>query len=170
MARTKKQPKKKAAPKKRGRPTSYSPKLIAAVDTYIDTCADEESEFWKTRGEKSDSYERIVRVKLPTLQGYSQYIGVHIDTLYEWAKKYQDFSEALGRIRTQQHEKLVNNALSGNYNPVISKLLLMSNHGYVERKDVTTDGQPIQPDAPTQALIDKALSNLLPHGNQGHSR
>jgi len=127
----------------RGRPSIWDPIFIDKVDEYLATCVDEEREFHKTRGDKSDSFERIVNVNLPKIEGFAQYIGVHKDTITEWKKKYDDFSVALDKIRTEQHNRLVDNGLSGRYNPVITRLILANNHGMREKSDVTTGGEKI---------------------------
>jgi len=127
----------------RGRPSKWDPIFIDKVDEYLATCVDEEREFHKTRGDKSDSFERIVKVNLPKIEGFAQYIGVHKDTLIEWEKKSDEFSVALNKIRTEQHNRLMDNGLSGGYNPMITRLILATNHGYREKSDVTTDGDKI---------------------------
>ena len=43
-----------------------------------------------------------------------------------------------------QEQSLLDGGLSGRYNPLIAKLVLSSNHGYREGKDITTDGKAVQ--------------------------
>lgn len=126
-----------------GRPKKYRQEFVAEVAKYLAKCKDEETEFHKTRGEKSDSYERVLKVNLPSIEGFAEYLRVSKDTLYEWKKLYQDFSDALDEILVKQHNALVSGGLSGNYSPVIAKLLLSTNHGYKEKSDVTSDGEKI---------------------------
>lgn len=126
-----------------GRPTEYRNEFVDEVAKYLKKCKDKVTEFHKTRGDKSDSYERIVEVNLPTIEGFSEYIGVSKDSLYEWKSLYQDFSDALDEIIVKQHNALVSGGLSGTYSPVIAKLLLSSNHGYKEKSDVTSDGKAL---------------------------
>ena len=128
-----------------GRPTKYTPDFINKVDEYLSLCVDKELDFHKTRGDKSDSYERILKVNLPKIEGFSVYVDIAVPTLLEWAKLYPDFSKALEKIKKEQHNRLVDEALAGNYNPTIAKLMLSSNHGYKEKSDVTSDGEAIAP-------------------------
>lgn len=128
-----------------GRPIKYSPVFIKKVDEYLATCVDKECEFHKTRGFRSDSFERVLKVNLPKIEGFSEYVGVPLSTIYDWEKTRDDFSEALNKIRKAQHNRLVDESLSGNYNPVIAKLMLSSNHGYKEKSDITSDNKELQP-------------------------
>lgn len=126
-----------------GRPTKYNEEMLIKANEYIESCVDEYEEFHKTRGEKSDSYDRLVRVNLPTMPGLAMHLGVRKSTLYEWAKIYPDFSDALEYLIEKQEQMLMKGGMSGDYNPVIAKLVLASNHGYREKTDVTTDGKAI---------------------------
>lgn len=118
-----------------GRPTEYRKEFCNKVEEYLKLNQDEWSEFHKTRGEKSDSYERVVKVKLPTREGFARFIGFSVDALADWEKEYPKFSGALGKIDAEQLERLTNEGLAGNYNPVIAKLLLSSNHGKAEKTE-----------------------------------
>lgn len=155
------------AKKKVGRPTKYDPKFIKSVEKYLEEHKDDVFDYHKTMGEKSDSYERRVQVKLPTLKGFARYIGVNESTIYEWDKTYPGFSKSLDDIRTEQHDRLVNAGLSGDYNPTIAKLVLSTNHGYSEKNEYTgKDGGPIE-HAVTE-MNDDQLAKLA--NNTGESR
>lgn len=127
-----------------GRPTKYQGQVtIDKVDEYLLTCGVEEKEFHKTRSDNSNSYDRILKVNLPKLEGFSEWLGVYHGTLLEWEKEYPKFSIALDKIRKAQHNMLLNESIAGNFNSTIAKLILSSNHGYREKSDVTTDGKAI---------------------------
>lgn len=126
-----------------GRPTKYHDGLIEKVDEYLAECKVWWEEFHKTRGEKSDSYERIIRVKLPMIEGFAEYIDVSKNTLYDWGKQYPAFSDALDKIIKQQHNMLAEGGVAGYFNPTITKLMLSNNHGYREKSDVTSDGKAL---------------------------
>jgi hypothetical protein len=125
------------------RPTDYSNEILTQTEIYLTQSIDEYSEFHKTRGEKSDSFERVLRVKLPTIEGLALFLGVDRSTIYEWEGKHKEFSYTLDKIRAEQQQRLIDNGLSGDYNPVIAKLILSSNHGMRERSDVTSDNEAI---------------------------
>lgn len=139
-----------------GRPTKYDEEFILAKsEEYLAACEDEYEEFHKTRGEKSDSYDRLVRVHLPTLEGLALHIGVHKDTIQEWCKEHEEFSVFVKRLLTKQAKMLLENGLSGDYNPMIAKLIL-SKHGYTEKTetDITTRGESLN-DARILALTNE---------------
>ena len=131
--------------KKRGQPTKYNETMCDKADEYIKQSQDEEYEFHKTRGEKSDSYEKCIRVQLPTHEGFASFIGVSTDTLYEWAKVHKEFSVSLAKVTEEQKTRLLDKGLSGTYNPTIAKLILSSNHGMAEKteQDLTSKGEKI---------------------------
>jgi hypothetical protein len=118
-----------------GRPTDYDyAKYHKLIMEYIDECVDEEDEFHKTRGDKSDSYERIIRVNLPSIEGLAIKLKLSKDTIYAWKEKYPKFSYDIGEVMKLQAKRLMDNGLNGTYNPMISKLLL-SKHGYRDESE-----------------------------------
>jgi hypothetical protein len=145
-----------------GRPTSYSPEIIPLTEEYLEKCQDAEDEFHSTRGEKSDGYQRILRVKLPTIEGLAVHLGVDRKTIYEWESVHKEFFHIIERLRTKQAEALINNGLSGDYNPVISKVLL-TKHGYIEKKetDITSKGESLAVPSSDIEEIAKRVSEEL---------
>ncbi len=121
-----------------GRPLEYNKKVLSKSKEYIDSCTDEIENYHKTVGEKSNSYERVVRVSLPTIEGLAIYLNIARSTIYEWKSKYSEFSDTIEQLLVKQADLLINNGLSGNYNSTIVKLLL-TKHGYKEEKakDIT---------------------------------
>lgn len=126
-----------------GRPTEYKEEYISKATEYLNCCQDTVEEYHKTRGEKSDTYDRLVHVRLPSIEGFALFLDVNKTSLYEWEKKYPEFSNALDKIRTTQQQQLMDKGLSGEYSPVIAKLILSANHGMREKQDVTTDGKEL---------------------------
>lgn len=110
-----------------GQPTKYNTDTIALADKYLSTTGSHQ-------------------MKLPSIEGLALYIGVHRDTLYEWAKKYPAFSDTLRIVEELQKEQLVADGIYGGkeVNATIVKLLLQNNHGMREKQDVTTDGEKIE--------------------------
>jgi len=117
-----------------GRPIKYNISYIKKAKDYIDSCEDEIVQVVSGESDKFTAYKEKRRVKLPSIEGLSLYIKVHRDTIYDWEKKYQGFSDIINVLRAKQAECLINNGLSGDYNPIIAKVLL-SKQGYSEKTE-----------------------------------
>lgn len=128
-----------------GRPTEYRDDYHPQrVLDYINECEDEIEEYHKTRGDKSDSYDRIVKVKLPSIEGLAVFLDVNKTTIYEWESTYPQFSNVIDKLRQKQASELINKGLSGDYNPTIAKVLL-TKHGYREGQELTgKDGEALK--------------------------
>jgi hypothetical protein len=143
-----------------GRPTKYKPEYIDKVDEYLAMCEDQYYDYVKGDGPKGNTYERRVSVKLPTREGFSQFIDVSLSTVKEWYD-IPEFSSALRKIDVEQHKRLIDGALSSDYNSTIAKLILSSNHGYKERVDGTSGDKPVQQDVDLSQLDTDTLEKLL---------
>jgi hypothetical protein len=109
--------------------------MIPKVDEYLKLCVDTYD---------PETNQRTVR--LPMLEDFALELGINDTTLVEWRKKYPEFSTACSKIEIEQKKKLANEALAGNYNPVIAKLHLAANHGMADKvdQDITSDGKPLE--------------------------
>jgi hypothetical protein len=117
------------------RPTEYQEAYVEMVHDYLNDCEDQ-----------YDSEKKEYLVKLPTVEGFADYVGHNKTTIYEWVKIYPEFSNAIDRIKNHQLNKLINKGLSGKYNATIAKLLLSGNHNIREKseQDITSDGKALQ--------------------------
>lgn len=126
------------------RPTILNNELKEKARLYLEECKDLETEFHKTRGEKSDGYERLIRVKLPTIEGLALYLGTSRSILYEWKDSDKEFSDIIDTLQQKQADMLISNGLSGDYNPTIAKVLL-TKHGYREGSEISgADGKELK--------------------------
>ncbi len=117
-----------------GRPIKYNDSYLKKVKDYVDSCEDELVQVVSGESDKFTAYKEKVRVKLPTIEGLAIYLKLHKDTIYDWEKKYKPFSDVINILRAKQVERLINNGLSGDYNPIIAKVLL-SKQGYSEKTE-----------------------------------
>ncbi len=147
-----------------GRPTIYTEEILTKTREYILGCEDSIEEYHKTRGEKSDGYERIVKVKLPSIEGLAYHLGIHKDTIYEWRKEKVKFSELIEELLAKQARELINKGLSGDYNPTIAKVLL-TKHGYREGTELTgKDGTNLIPDKQSIEKAEQAINSFFKNG------
>jgi F0F1-type ATP synthase gamma subunit len=119
-----------------GRPTEYNQTFVQNANAYIEMCEDAVEQIVSGQSEKGfTAFTTKVTVKLPTIEGLANYLGIHKDTVYDWENKYPEFSDVINVLRNKQVERLINNGLSGDYNSNIAKLLL-AKHGYADKQEV----------------------------------
>jgi len=96
-----------------GRPTKYSEAILDKTRQYIEGLSDSED-------------------VVPSYAGLALYLGVNKDTIQDWRKQEdkQEFSVLLKSINTMQEQVLLNNGLTGAFNPHITKAILAKHHGY----------------------------------------
>lgn len=117
-----------------GRPTSYDYSILKPlIDEYIKECQDIEED-------KENNIKQ--KVKIPSIEGLCLKLKINKDTLYEWVKIHEEFSDDIDIIRQIQADRLLNKGLSGDYNPTIAKVLL-TKHGYREGIDQTTNDKDL---------------------------
>lgn len=129
-----------------GRPTLYNENTVERAQQYL--------------SDARDSYDEVTKnivVDLPSVEGLALYLGVSRDTLYEWSRVHPDFSDTLATIKAKQRKVLIDKGLSGDYNSVIAKLVLSSNHGMSEKveTDITSKGESISSSEDLKALSAK---------------
>lgn len=115
------------------RPVEYKEEYVAKADEYLSTC-----------GVQKDEEGNPTGYSLPKIEGFARFIDVNKSTLYDWGERFPVFSDALEKIRIEQHNQLVDRGLTGAFNSTITKLMLSSNHGYREKTDLTSGGDKIQ--------------------------
>ena len=101
-----------------GRPTKYSDETLAKTKEYLDG------------GYKSNG--KVI----PSRQGLARHLGIATSTLDAWEKDPEKvtFSGMLEQLRQDQHDILINNGLTGDFNATIAKLAL-TKHGYTDKVD-----------------------------------
>ncbi len=110
-----------------GRPTKYSPELLAKAEEYLTS--------WKKLGDV-----------VPMLAGLACHLEVSKKAIEEWEKDDDkpEFARVCARVRVLQEQTLINKGLSRESDASLSKLLLMK-HGYSDRQEVdhTSGGERI---------------------------
>lgn len=122
-----------------GRPVEYNQEYIEKVKKYLEECKDSFEVHVSDNGKFTSTTREV---KLPTIEGLAIYLDIHKDTIYDWEGKYPEFSDVISKVRSEQAQRLINQGLSGNYNPTIAKLIL-NKHGYSDKQEIdhTTGGK-----------------------------
>lgn len=109
------------------RPTKYNDEMLANAKVYLQT------------------YEQLGDL-IPSAAGMACYLDVNKSTLYEWASKHPEFSNMLKVLNNTQERKLLSGGLSGDFNSMITKLVL-SKHDYSDKiqQDVTSSDGSMKP-------------------------
>lgn len=102
---------------KGGRPTKYNEEIVKKTIEYL------------------ENYKNLGEV-IPTVAGLAVYLKIRKSTLYDWAEKYEEFSDTLETIKSIQEKDLMNQGLNNKFNAVITKLLLSTNHGYKDNTKI----------------------------------
>lgn len=90
-----------------GRPSGYKPEYAKMLEDYFNVPA-------QVIDEDEDG-KKIKPSSLPTLAGFACKIGVHRETLLNWAENHQDFFDAFKMAKEHQERILVENGLMGYY-------------------------------------------------------
>ena len=144
-------------PKGSGKNPIYNETFIDKTLEYINLCKDKAYTQIKTQGNKTITYENKLKVKIPTIEGLAVYLGVSKQSVYVWRNKYPEFDEVVEKLLAVQADLLINNGLSGDYNPTISKVLL-TKHGYREGMEQTVTTVEVSKEDKERAQ--KALSEM----------
>jgi len=136
------------------RPTLYTKDTVALAKQYLADCKDKYTEVpiytedgdvvLDENGVQKTRLKKIVN--LPSIAGLACYLRVSRETIYDWGSQEEkaEFSYILKLILSEQEQRLTSNGISGEYNPVMAKLL-MTKHGYSDKQELTgKDGNPLE--------------------------
>lgn len=137
---------------KGGRPSKLTEELLAKAEAYLGTCTED----IHLTDKDALSY---IEMELPSLAGLALACEVNKETLYQWelGRFYEGhepdegelgllkrISVVITRTRLEQERRLLNGTAGKKYEPRISALILATHHGYSDKQDVTSGGQPIK--------------------------
>jgi hypothetical protein len=153
---TKKQPAKKKTAKKAaakqpatgkhpgGRPTKYSKKYCKQIIDFFDIepCREVEIPHYK-KGDLVWTDFKMVPNRIPTLRKFAKHIKVNFTTVYEWEKKYPEFTNALTHARQIRKEFLIDNGLAGLYPPNSFKFVAINMTDMTDKQEFEHSGEII---------------------------
>ena len=79
-------------------------------------------------------------IRLPTQTRYATMVGVTVETLWAWAKKYPDFGRAMSMAKSYQVSFLIEQGTTGALNAGVTNFTLKNLHGWTERVEETHKG------------------------------
>lgn len=130
-----------------GRPTKYTLDLVQDAWEYI------------------RDYEKVYGHAIPSAVGMARVLGVTTTTLYAWAKdEDKEFSDILQHCLDDQHLKLMNEGLRGDFNSNIVKLAL-GKHGYSDKTESKIEGNIGLTD-----MTDEELARKIQQLEQAHEQ
>lgn len=145
-----------------GRPTKYiEHKVLKDTRKYIDECENTYERVLESRGKRSVMYSNRFRVKLPMIEGLALRLKVSKFTIGEWRKHHEPFSILIEELLQKQAHMLAHGGLNGEYNPVITKVLL-TKHGYREGVEhANPDGSNLfRPNEEEKKIAERALLDM----------
>lgn len=128
-----------------GRPTKWYPGVNQELIEYFAVAPSRVQEVTMTdrKGNESTRTE-VVAERFPTFERFAHNHDVNVDTLIEWAKEehlddYPGFSGAYRRAKELQKDFLLENALSGRFNPQFSIFFAKNNLGMKDKTEVDSE-------------------------------
>jgi len=129
-----------------GRPSKFDPQFTADLLAYFDVkCV-----------EKDPVTEEFGAVSLPTLAGFACKIGVHRETLLNWANEHPEFFDALKMAKEHQERILVENGLLGRYDKTFAIFTAKNLINWRDKTEISGDGG-----GPVQITISAIDAKLL---------
>ena len=132
-----------------GRPTKYTPELLAAAHAYAEGG-------WVEAGEA-----------VPSIFSLALAIGIRRSTCYAWARDPDKagFSDILERVAAKQEIELINRGLVGEFSASLAKMML-TKHGYsdkIEQAHSNPDGslKPHHSGLDVSKLSTEALREIM---------
>lgn len=110
-----------------GRPTKYSPSVVQTTRKYLNSCIEND--------------------ECPFAEELAMKLGINDSTLWNWSKKFEEFSEIYGMLFTLQKLVLKRKGLSGEYVSKAACLLLSADHNVSQKRKIEL-GANIQNEAP----------------------
>jgi hypothetical protein len=135
-------PRKRPPRKGGGRPTKYRPEYCEQIIEYFDR-PPQQMVYKKTyyaSGQIKSEEPVVLAEQFPTFQGFADTIEVHIDTLHEWRKVHEEFSEAYARAQQLQEKIWLVNGMGGQYNSQFAQFFGKNCLGYKDRQETELSG------------------------------
>lgn len=136
--------------KRGGRPTKYDRSMCESMIAFFDR---EPNEFVEIKDEDGNptvavnKYGDPIRspCRFPTFEGFAKSIGVHRETLLNWAESHAEFFDALKMCKDLQKDILIQNGLVGAYDKTFAIFTAKCVTDMRENTPVDDDSRDAQP-------------------------
>lgn len=129
----------------RHRPTLYKPEYCEEIIDFFNRPFFTEEDVQTTDKLGRPIIKKVkIPCQLPTIERFSLNLGIHKDTVYEWARNNPDFSVALATAKQAQQEILIQHTLNGFYKENFAKFVAINFTDMKEKTEVTHETKPIQ--------------------------
>ena len=120
-----------------GRPTKYEEEYCESIIEYFNKppYKTEYKEEYFSDGSIKSRVPVVIATEFPTFQGYANSINVHIDTMLEWCKKYNEFSESYKRAKQLQEKIWLINGMQNLYNAQFAQFFGKNCLGYKDKQE-----------------------------------
>lgn len=112
--------------KPNGRPTKYKEEYCKQIIEFFNRPLWEKKKISILDRGRMVLKDVEVPCQLPTIERFALNLGVHKDTVYEWAKEHKNFSDALCVAKQAQQEILIQHGLNGHYKEGFAKFVAVN--------------------------------------------
>ena len=127
-----------------GRPTKYTEDLPEKILDFFDVPLERSIPRDIVTKEGVITIMEIKPNRVPTIERFAANLRVHKSTLYEWSKKYPEFSDALNICRMIQHDMIHQHTFSGDFNAAYSKFYMINNSDMKEKIETVNENKNIE--------------------------
>lgn len=140
-----------------GRPSAYNPKYCDEIIDFFDIEPHFETPVTYTYKDGTKKEEiKLIPSDLPTLAGFAVKIGVHRETLNNWASEHKDFFDAIKRAKECQEHILVTNGIQGIYAQAFAIFTAKNIMGWKDRTEFSGDKEsPLEHKVSVEIVEDK---------------
>ena len=143
-----------------GRPSKYKPEFADQMIEYFESAKPYDIIYKEITTKNGTVIKEPIRVPndFPQLIDFSISINIHISTLEAWSKDSNkpEFSLAYTRVKAVQKRFLINNGLSGLYNPLFTKFTAINVTDMSDRQEIRVDDATTDP-----AVLQDKMAKLM---------
>jgi hypothetical protein len=118
-----------------GRPRKFNTveELRNKINEYFDWCDSEKREIITEKG-------ITIILKPYTVSGLCLYLDICRDTLLEWEKNVEEFSDTIKKAKIRIENFIEEKSITGYLNPTVSIFNLKNNFGWKDKQEVEQSG------------------------------